>query len=457
LDKILFYDEAHPTLRGYAVTSLVKIEGLNAVPKLERALFQEKDSGVRAVILDELSNIGNLKAMEILINFLKDKTIEKNKYEIDTIENKLATKGKGYLELLLNAYRNPDIKENIEEVFRKTGSGAIKPLIGLIKNNSSYSKEAKDVLVLIGNASFIPVVKNLLSSNNSDFQKYAVEIIKGIAEEKGEQETGIDPDIDIIGLDSMSKEYLEKIASNNKYSITRALALYYLGKNYQDEGFLRDYIFNGNDGKLSVKNENITKLEMAAILNTGIPADAKWWEKLTDKDEEIKYLKLLLKGDFTDEKAYIPEREWVCVQYATQLFINSRGFANLKAENQIADKEAFQNWGTGYFIQDLENGYGIPLFYVEDGIHAYDAVFLGDTLFDKEGKISPGAYGINNWILVEPQNDSFTPKHLGRRVNVYLNIQLLLPDAECEGLYYKLDSEGNTVKIVVDTEDYSYR
>lgn len=235
---------------------------------------------------------------------------------------------------------------------------------------------------------------------------------------------------------------LQNVASTSEYSLLRAIALYYIGKKFGNEKFLRNYIFDRNKGDLVVKNKDITKLEMAAILNTGIPGKSNWWERLTNKEERINYIKLVLKGDFTDERNYILDNAaWVCTHFATQLAINCRGYRNLYRLNQVADKEAFEEYG--YVIRDI--GYGIPLYYATTfineaemiGMHGLNAIFIGDDINDESQRND-----IKNWIFIEPQQDNFSPSLLGEEVHIHLNPLFSPP-----GSYYR-----NADKIIIKTE-----
>ena len=354
----------------------------------------------------------------------------------------------------------PFVRETSELILSKIGAPFVLQLIDRLKfpDNPYIFEEIKKVLIAIGNPAFIPVVENLLSSTDPNLQEAAVDIIKGIAEEKREQETGLDPDLDIRELNWMSEEELETIASGNEYSITRALALYYLGKKYKSAEFLKDYIFNEDEnGKLFVRNEGLTKLEMAAILNTGIPAEKGWWNKLAEKNERIKYIKLILKGDFTDERLYIyEERNWVCVQYAIQMCMNGMGYDELN----FAEKEVFLEYGAGFKIFSIQ-GYGLPIYYALTEGHAFNAVFIGENLFrkDREGNfiydsedspvLTEEAYDINNWILVEPMDDDYSPNILIESVKIYLK-----PFFQPDGWYGGFVPDSNYVELNINNYLY---
>ncbi|RKY34232.1 MAG: hypothetical protein DRP73_05810, partial [Candidatus Omnitrophota bacterium] len=202
------------------------------------------------------------------------------------------------------------------------GAPAIEHLIERLKTPLSEEGASKVVstLALIGNFSFLPVVVNFLDSEDEGLIEYGLDIIQGLSQVTGE---GIDPDISPLELRDMDVATLVSIAQNSPFSLTRAISWYYLGKKMRRdelEPVLRSYIFEERDSGLYVSNEQVSKLEMAAILYTGVPGDSDWWERLADRTQREAYLRLVLKGDFTDERNYIYEdRLWLCSQFAKQL------------------------------------------------------------------------------------------------------------------------------------------
>jgi len=183
----------------------------------------------------------------------------------------------------------------------------------------------------------------------------------------------------------------------------------------------------------------MTEWEMAAILRTGIPGRSIWWERLATKTDKIAYLTLVLKGDFTDERRYSrpnPLRlDWVCIQYATQLFINASGVP--------VDREAFEQYGTGYtFMPEGFPGYGIPLFYAINSLyygaetpayyHTFNAVFIGEG----EPNNNP-----DDWVFIEPTNDSPQPFSIGKQTVVYTGIDddEILPNGQILGRYFSAE------------------
>ncbi|MDP8253893.1 MAG: HEAT repeat domain-containing protein, partial [Candidatus Kaelpia aquatica] len=338
--------------------------------------------------------------------------------------------------VLIDALGNENNRmESAILILGQLGEPAVEPLIEALKD-FRVRKRAEDVLTMIGNASFIPTVNSLLKSEDADLQDIGAGIIQGLAEQL-EGESGIDPTIDIVHMGYMDKKSLREIVLTDAYSISCALALYYLGEVFNDVGFLEDHMFDEIDGELYVKDREFSKLEIAAILNTNIPSELEWWGKLANKDERLKYVELVLKGDFVDERNYIAkDRAWLCVQYAVQAVINFNGYD----KEFFADQEVFEEYGAGYVITPIS--YGIPLYFAVSPGHAFNAAFIGD------GEISDN---LRDWILIEPMDDDFSPNYFGSDyIEIYRDDIFFMPD-----MGFLIDSITGTT-IQVDVTDYFY-
>ncbi|MFA5362482.1 MAG: HEAT repeat domain-containing protein [Candidatus Omnitrophota bacterium] len=375
------------------------------------------ESGTAPVVLDSVALLlirQGQPAMEKIMETIGCEPLEAFSYR-ETIQN------------LVNFMNNNEFSTNIKILLAKFSTPAVEPLIAAL-DNPALREDAKDTLIMLGNQAFIPVLTEKLNSADAADQEIGREIITGIAQNKI-GETGIDPAIDLSGIAQLSQQELENIALTNEYSVTRAVALYTIGTKYNGEEFLKTYVFDENpeDGKLTVTSKDISKLEMAAILNTGIPSQEKWWESLSGQEIKTDYIKLVLKGDFTDERVYIltktaeeNNRAWVCVQYSTQLVMNSRGYST----ERFGDKESFIENGQGYIIPIVS--YGIPLHYATSGNiligHAFNAVFIGDGAENDK---------IEDWLFIEPMDDDFSPNYLGEEILIHkFESMVLLPDGE---------------------------
>jgi len=425
----------------------------------------DQDGHIVETVADELVEIG-AEAIEPLIQELNiDRTIFANYTNFAKRKQiaEILLDIKGAMQLLIEALKedeNPSVREGIANVFgvigdvrvisalittleeedddavkrvaisslENIGAPAVKPLIEVL-GDSNYGEAAKDkvktvlaIMLYCPYVSFIPLADVFLFSDNQRLKEQVADIFF---------------DENIIDVRTKTLNELKNVAQFSDYFFDRAIALYYIGKNYQDEEFLRNYIFSEDaNGKLSVKNESISKLEMVAILNTGIPAQAEWWDSLAGRDEKTKYIKLVLLGDSTDQRDYIAnDRRWLCVEYAIQLLMNANN-------SKMSNREAFENYGSGYVVPAAESVYGVPLYYTvsmdsknEIG-HAFNAIYIG------EGDLKTDI-DINNWILIEPQTDGFKPYTLGDNVKIYLN-----PTLHKDGVY------GSP--IIIETDGYSY-
>jgi len=426
---------SNPYIREGAVVALGKI-GKPAIESLVEDGLNSENLETKELISMALVMIG-IPAMEAVFEFFGYEIPEEFNYQY--ITNKL-------IDILKEDSLN---RENAIFLLAKIGDPAIKPLLGLfnepnLKNDSNFLEVAKRVLVLIGNPSFIPVVKELLNSKEPAFKQMGLEIIQEIGKKSGLEE--LDSTLDFKNLELINQF---EIALNT----SQAVAI----SSINETDFFKNYIFNETDGMLYIKDDlNISKLEMATILDTGIPGDSDWWNNLANKDEKIKYLELFLGGDFIDERLYIVEAEkkmfgegrvWLCVQFATQLIIDFMGYR----EENFADKEIFEEYGPGYVFHSMEEGYGIPIYYAttsrENGSgHAFGAVFVGD------GELNDN---IEDWIFIEPQDDDFSPNLLCDEVIIYLN-PFFLPDGQVN---QRGRSGGNYLgveKIYISTEGYHY-
>jgi HEAT repeat protein len=313
-------------------------------------------------------------------------------------------------------------------ILSKLGEPAVEPLIEALGNaNSNIREGAKEILIKIGNPTFLHIMEHLFDSSDTVHQQDAIEIIQGIAEgTMGEFVPCTDLESIIEDIKSLEgvllQDYLKEKVTTSQFKIIRAIALYHI----KDKQFLVDHLFriDTRSGKLYVKDEiynNISKLEMAAILHTGIPAStynySTWWEKLAAKEEKIKYIKLVLKGDFTDERPYINPREWVCAQFATQLAMNFNGYNDTYFEGYDEDpnndRQEFEEFGAGYVVPS-PTGYGIPIYFATTYIHAFNAVFIGNGEIDDK---------IENWLFIEPYDDDFSP-HVLEHVYVCIGAKL---------------------------------
>lgn len=345
-------------------------------------------------------------------------------------------------ELLVSGLADPAIRNRAALILAKLGEPSIEPLIQALRD-PSLKDGARQALIMIGEPAFIPVIEGLLSSADPLLRQEGALIIQGIAQRTG---NSLDPSIDILGMASASKQDLRNIASTNAHPATRALALYFLGTRYNDSEFLKQYLFDETLSGLRVRNRGATELEMAAILHTGIPARDNWWARLASREDRIAYLELALKGDFTDRRIYIGEdRAWLCVQFAQQLSMNFNGYDG----QGYADQAAFEEYGAGYVIQPLEDGYGVPVYYATTGYfsdnitggggHAFNAVFIGDGPVDDDPE---------NWILIEPEDDDFSPNMLATTVTIHIGDFLVLPDGNSGGNY------RDSRQIIIDVTDY---
>jgi HEAT repeat protein len=333
------------------------------------------------------------------------------------------------------------------------GAPAIEPLIERLSDvDPEDAGEIISALTLIGRPAFMPVVVELLDSQDEIKRHYGVEILQGISQITGE---AIDPETGLLEMKNLSVDDLLDIARDSPYSLTRAVAWYYLGEKMSREDLepiLRKYIFEETVEGLCVRNMDISKLEMAAILYTEVPGVSDWWERLVDRTQREQYLKLVLRGDFTDERNYIhPQRLWLCSQFAKQLELNFTGewtTVEREADNpELLPPEMvfdFEYYGAGYFFFGPRHGYGIPLYYARTTGHAFNAVYVGDVPFEE------GKYDINNWVLIEPQQDDFSPKRLADSVDVFL-VPLYLPDIRQGGAY-----EGEEFVLTIETAGYRY-
>jgi HEAT repeat protein len=416
------------------------------LPAFNQLANKIKESGFDNKIIRPLEVIGKIgikNPSQEIINILVEKLYSKNPNIVGVSAEYLKEMGIVVIDTLFDVFYdgNEESSEVAVKVLKSFGASIIDPLIKEIKDNSNFPLEkAKELLINIGNPSFIPVVEQFLKNKNSNLRSFALSVIKGLSSYKMEQETGIDPNIDILNFNSMNKDELKHIVSNSKYSITRAVALYYLGVKFKDKEFIKNYIIEEKDGKFFVKNKNVTKLEMAAILNTGIPSKFSWWDKLSGIVEKRKYIDIVLKGDFTDERNYTSKnRNWVCVQYATQMIINSVGFNRKK----FSDRESFRKYGLGYIIPPIS--YGVPVYYAEASInktngHAFNAVYIGSA------KNPFNDSNFVNWLFFDTETDEFihadiiSKMMLSPIIRIHSNIQCFYPDGQVgEGEYRDKD------------------
>ncbi|MBN1913312.1 MAG: HEAT repeat domain-containing protein [Candidatus Omnitrophica bacterium] len=335
--------------------------------------------------------------------------------------------------------RDPSKRDMATLILAKLGEPAIPYLMQAIWHPFRCAG-ARNALIMMGEPAFMPSVTMLLDSGNPYLNYQGKLIIEGIAQRTG---YSLDPSIDIWLMRYKGQQDLKNIILTNTHPATRALALYFLGTHYNADDFIRQYIFDETPDGLTVRNTAINEFEMAAILWTGIPERDGWWGQLASRQDRIAYLEIMLRGDFTDHRIYILrqgeqlERAWVCVQYAEQLIMNFLGYdASL-----FADKDAFQNYGAGYVIP--AQGYGVPAYFAitmpRDDIaittasfgpgHAFIAIFIGDGPIDDDPQ---------NWIFIEPQNDSFTPLMLADTVTIFVEDYVFLPDGVSSGGAYPI-------------------
>lgn len=245
---------------------------------------------------------------------------------------------------------------------------------------------------------------------------------------------GLDPNVDLVNLkyyngtewvDIKTEDDWKYIATNSKSNLTRAVALL----NITDSAFLKAYVFGEVDDKtgLSGVRQDISGIEFAAILYTGIPAKENWWGQISNKEDRIAYVQLMLEADNTDGRMYVgKDHQWVCVQFAIQLAMNAGGY---NTEN-FADSGSFTNSNKPYTIPSLEGGYGIPIFYATGPMHAFNAVFIGDDINDPAQRNNA-----DNWLFIEPQSDSvMTLDELGFESGATIEIYLD-PFFEPDGCY----------------------
>jgi len=224
---------------------------------------------------------------------------------------------------------------------------------------------------------------------------------------------GIDKDAGLTA--SHTQDEWKAIASNgNLSSATRACAL----SQITDEAYLYNYMFKTDSSGTPSINQNVTSLEFAGIVRTGLTA--KWYGTLKNKDDRTAYVKLILAVDTTNLKKYIfsdglcgavnslnqgqlaYKDSFVCGDFALQFLMNSIGTAgngNVTIDSNLGAAE-----NIGYTVPTIN--YGIPANVVliqtaNGGGHVINAVFVGDDPSNAAQQADS-----SNWMFIEPQADS---------------------------------------------------
>ncbi|MDP8253208.1 MAG: hypothetical protein P9X27_02295 [Candidatus Kaelpia aquatica] len=406
--------------------------GLQADYSLIDFLFNNAGSEAAGIASDIMAAYGSSSVVEPLIRRL---LISNDSTARELAFKTLYSIGKSAVEPIVKDILSSGDSELVElgiEALAKIKDLSVNPLIDALMlpeviSNNYYVDNIKNALIRVGNPSFIPVLSRLLNNENRVLQNLAVDIITAF------DPSEVDSSIDLRNLKSLVEsqnrrglDSLNVLSSNYRYSLTRAVALYYV----KDAEFLKEYLFKSSGNTLIVRSkmkdsllgDGVSKLEMAAILNTGIPSQEGWWYNLKNKSERIEYLKLVLKGDFTDERTYITSFGYgfLCRHFAKQLMINSLIYEVddfVDGRDELYDLEG----GINPYYESLS--YGLPIRMANslgnmgDGSigHAFNAIYVGDLPFDV------GKYDINNWVCIEPQDDGFMPASLFEKTTIDLN------------------------------------
>lgn len=154
-------------IRGIAAKALGRIQNPNAVTALEKAITKEKEHWeVTRASIESLGQIGDLRAIAVLINLLKNKDLE---YDA---KKTLSAVGKPAVVPLIALMDSKDgaLSQMAKEILIWIGQPAADELISSLQSNSNEIIRANSALVLghISSPAVIGAVKALISALHDD-------------------------------------------------------------------------------------------------------------------------------------------------------------------------------------------------------------------------------------------------------------------------------------------------
>ncbi|MCK5217911.1 hypothetical protein KAR10_00205, partial [bacterium] len=292
------------------------------------------------------------------------------------------------------------------------GQPAVEPLLRFVGNQESDPARVKGAVAALSKIGATAVIMPLINIiNNPD--------MAGSIKTRIMEKVTYNSDFD---LSRTQAQWKQATLDTRETPLIRALAF----SKIKTSVFLENYVFNtvNSDGSLSGLKP-VTVEEFIGILASGVPAKQGWWDKIKDLETKTAYINKILAADMTDRRyhhsgIYNPAMptacgNWVGLQFATQVAVNSSGWDNISWTAQ----ESFINCGAGYHtFPAIEGGYGVPI-YCAVGlggfIRVFNAIFMGNDFDDQWQRLD-----YHNWLFIDPQDDMPIKISSYKKIEVFL-------------------------------------